>query len=86
VRTHDEVLEYAGAFLQLYREEGFYLERTVHYVARVGLDYVKERVVEDAENRKALYARLRFALQGEPDPWRERAEGKAAREFEMLEA
>jgi nitrite reductase (NADH) large subunit len=86
VKTHEEVLEYAGAFLQLYREEGRYLDRTVHYVARVGLDYVKERVVEDAENRKALYARLRFALQGEPDPWRERAEGKAAREFEMLEA
>jgi len=86
VKTHEEVLEYAGAFLQLYREEGRYLDRTVHYVARVGLDYVKERVVEDAENRKALYARLRFALQGEPDPWRERAAGKAAQEFEMLEA
>ena len=39
----DEVLEYAGAFLQLYREEGWYLERTVHYVARVGLDHVKQR-------------------------------------------
>jgi len=86
VKTHEEVLEYAGAFLQLYREEGRYLDRTVHYVARVGLDYVKQRVVEDRENRKALYARLRFALQGEPDPWRERAAGAAAREFEMLEA
>src|SRR5207247_959737 len=36
VKTGAEVLEYAGAFLQLYREEGWYLERTVHYVARVG--------------------------------------------------
>ena len=44
VKTADEVLEYAGAFLQLYREEGWYLERTVHFVARVGLDYVKKRV------------------------------------------
>ena len=43
VKTADEVLEYAGAFLQLYREEGWYLERTVHYVARVGLDYVKKK-------------------------------------------
>jgi nitrite reductase (NADH) large subunit len=32
----DEVLEYSGAFLQLYREEGWYLERTVHYVAASG--------------------------------------------------
>ncbi len=86
LKTREEVLEYAGAFLQLYREEGRYLDRTVHYVARVGLDYVKQRVVEDTANRKALYARLRFALQGEPDPWRERAGGVAAREFEMLEA
>lgn len=69
VKTHEEVLEYAGAFLQLYREEGWYLERTVHYIARVGLDHAKKKVVEDAVNRKALYDRLLFALEGEPDPW-----------------
>ena len=86
VKTREEVLEYAGAFLQLYREEGRYLDRTVHYVARVGLDYVKQRIVEDGAGRKALYARLQYALQGEPDPWRERAAGADAREFELLEA
>ena len=86
VKTHAEVLEYAGAFLQLYREEGRYLDRTVHYVARVGLDYIKHCIVGDAEGRKALYARLQYALQGEPDPWRERAAGADAREFEVLEA
>ncbi|MBL8516221.1 MAG: NAD(P)/FAD-dependent oxidoreductase [Betaproteobacteria bacterium] len=71
VKTHEEVLEYSGAFLQLYREEGWYLERTVHFVKRVGLDYCKQRVVEDAANRKALWERLQFALDGEPDPWHE---------------
>ena len=71
LKTHEEVLEYAGAFLQLYREEGWYLERTVHYLARVGLEHAKKNVVEDAENRRALYARLLFALDGEPDPWHE---------------
>ena len=71
VKTHEEVLEYSGAFLQLYREEGWYLERTVHYVKRVGLDYCKQRVVEDAANRKALWERLQFTLDGEPDPWHE---------------
>ena len=85
VKTHDEVLEYAGAFLQLYREEARYLDRTVHYVARVGLDYVKAKIVADAEGRKNLYARLRFALEGTPDPWKERAAGKDAREFTALE-
>ena len=71
VQTQDEVLEYAGAFLQLYREEAFYLERTVHYLARVGLEHARRQVVEDPENRKLLYARLRFALSFESDPWRE---------------
>ena len=85
VKTSAEVLEYAGAFLQLYREEARYLDRTVHYVARVGIDYVKSRIVDDAENRKALYARLRDALKDEKDPWKERAAGVDAREFELLE-
>jgi nitrite reductase (NADH) large subunit len=71
VKTHAEVLEYAGAFLQLYREEGWYLERTVHYVNRVGLEHCKAKVVEDAANRRVLWERLQFALDGEPDPWHE---------------
>jgi len=69
LKTAAEVLEYSGAFLQLYREEGWYLERTVHYVNRVGLDHVKKKVLEDHEGRKALWERLQFALDGEPDPW-----------------
>jgi nitrite reductase (NADH) large subunit len=69
VKTAEDVLEYSGAFLQLYREEGWYLERTVHYVARVGLDHVKQKILEDHAGRKALWERLQFALDGEPDPW-----------------
>jgi len=84
VKTHDEVLETAGAFLQLYREEARYLDRTVHFVQRVGLDYVKQRVLEDPEGRKALYDRLLYALQGEKDPWQERVKGAAQHEFEAL--
>ncbi len=64
VKTREEVLEYASAFLQLYREEGFYFERTVHFVSSVGLEYCKAKVVDDAENRKALYERLQFSLHG----------------------
>jgi nitrite reductase (NADH) large subunit len=71
LKTHEEVLEYAGAFLQLYREEGWYLERTVHYIGRVGLDHVKRSILENSGNRKALHERLLFSLDGEPDPWHE---------------
>ncbi len=69
LKTANEVLEHTGAFMQLYREEGWYLERTVHYIARVGLDHVKRRILDDAAGRKALWERLQFALDGEPDPW-----------------
>jgi nitrite reductase (NADH) large subunit len=69
VKTAAEVLEFSGAFLQLYRLEGWYLERTVHYVARVGLDHVKRKILDDAEGRRALWEQLQFALDGEPDPW-----------------
>ena len=69
VKTAAEVLEYTGAFCELYRQEAWYLERTVHYVNRVGLDYVKKKILDDAVGRKALWERLQFALDGEPDPW-----------------
>ena len=69
LKTPEEVLEYTGAFCQLYREEGWYLERTVHYVNRVGLDHVKRKILDDAPGRQALWERLQFALDGEPDPW-----------------
>jgi nitrite reductase (NADH) large subunit len=85
VATHDEVLEYSGAFLQLYREEARYLDRTVHWVHRVGMDYVKQHVVDDAANRKALYERLLYALAGSKDPWQERvAQSDKRREFEPI--
>ena len=84
VKTEQEVLEYAGAFIQLYREQARYLDRTVHYIQRVGLDSIKKQLVEDAANRKALYERLVFALQDEKDPWVERIKGSAAHEFEEL--
>jgi nitrite reductase (NADH) large subunit len=76
VKTAEEVMEVSGAFLQLYREEGWYLERTTHYVARVGLEHVKKKVLQDPANAQALWARLQDALDGEPDPW---FEGEKAR-------
>ena len=85
LKTPAEVLEYTGAFCELYRQEGWYLERTVHFVSRVGLDYCKKRILEDHAGRKALWERLQFALDGEPDPWFEF--DKAAvdtRQFEAL--
>ena len=35
------------------------------------MDYIKNKVVLDADNRKALYERLLFYLKDAPDPWKE---------------
>ncbi len=70
VSTAEEVLEYCAAFLQLYREEARYLERTSHWVERVGIDYVRERIVDDPINRIALRDRFLFAQRyAQHDPW-----------------
>ncbi|SFM73606.1 nitrite reductase large subunit NirB [Halopseudomonas yangmingensis] len=74
VQTAEEVMEYSLAFLQLYREEAFYLERTVHYMQRVGMEHIKAAVLADAAQRKALHERLLYALSFEQDPWKERIE------------
>lgn len=85
VKTAEEVLEVSGAFLQLYRKEGWYLERTVHWVSRVGLDHVKKKILDDTVGRKALWAELQAALDGEPDPWFEFDKAKVdLRQFEPV--
>ncbi|HEY3301617.1 MAG TPA: nitrite reductase large subunit NirB [Methylophilaceae bacterium] len=85
VKTAEEVIEYSGAFIQIYREEARYLDRTVHWIERVGLDYVKKRILEDVEGRKAAYERLLYALQGSVDPWAERVQKRDEhKEFETI--
>jgi nitrite reductase (NADH) large subunit len=87
LKTAEEVLEYTGAFMQLYRLEGWYLERTVHYVNRVGMDHVKKKILDDHEGRKALWEQLQFALDGEPDPWFEQQKASVdTRQFIPIQA
>jgi nitrite reductase (NADH) large subunit len=72
VETEAEVLEYCGAYLQLYREEARYLERTAPWIERVGIEHVKARVVEDEEGRRDLYDRFLHAqLFAQDNPWEE---------------
>lgn len=75
VKTEEEVMEITAAFIQLYREEANYGERTYKWLERAGLDAVKKGVVDDLPNRKALKERLEAALSVLKDPWRERTEG-----------
>ncbi|SIS39943.1 nitrite reductase large subunit NirB [Insolitispirillum peregrinum] len=86
VSTTDEVKEYCGAFVQMYREQARYLERTAPWIERIGLEPVRQAIVEDAENRAALYQRfLHSQSVSQDDPWQARAEGRVdAHEFAPL--
>lgn len=70
VDTEEEAMEYVAAFMQLYREDGHYLERTAPWIERVGLKSVQARIVDDADNRQALAERF-YASQetAQHDPW-----------------
>ncbi|HEX9811585.1 MAG TPA: nitrite reductase large subunit NirB [Burkholderiales bacterium] len=82
VSTMEEVLEYCAAYMQLYREEARYLERTAPWLERVGLEYVKGRIVEDENGRRALAARFAESQRvAQVDPWAERAAGCEHDEF-----
>nr|WP_158926319.1 nitrite reductase large subunit NirB [Acidisphaera sp. S103] len=86
VATEAEVLEYAAAFMQLYREEARYLDRTAPWIERVGIEYVRKRIVEDEAGRQALQQRFRVAQSYlQDDPWAERGKrGVDAHEFTPL--
>ncbi len=76
VETEQEALDYCAAFIQLYREEARYLDRTAPWIERVGLDYVKARIVDDAQGREVLKDRFLFAQKiHQVDPWAQRAAG-----------
>ena len=85
VETPREVLEYCAAIIQLYREQGRYLERVVKWIARVGLDTVRAQIVEDAERRGRLYERFLHAQKfAQSDPWAEHVAGAFAHEFQPM--
>jgi nitrite reductase (NADH) large subunit len=70
VTTDEEVMEYCCAFMQLYRMEAHYLERTAPWMERVGLKYVQERIVDNAPLRQQLFADFLYSQKFfQDDPW-----------------
>ena len=77
VPTEQEAIDLTIAFVQLYRENAKYLDRPYKWVAKVGLDWVKERVVHDLDNRAALIERFAISQSVyQKDPWAEHAATK----------
>ncbi len=70
VATEQEAIDLTVAFIQLYRENARYLDRPYKWVARVGMDWVREQVVDDAGNRAALCERFELSQSVyRKDPW-----------------
>jgi nitrite reductase (NADH) large subunit len=72
VETHEEALLYIGRFMQYYRENAKYLERTYDFVERLGIEKLRAILVDDAEGICArLDAEIKAAADAYADPWRE---------------
>jgi nitrite reductase (NADH) large subunit len=84
VTTEHEVLEYAAAFMQMYREEAWYLERTAPWVERVGIDTIRVRLSDTADRTMLRDRFIDSQRHAQNDPWAERAAGVDAHEFQAL--
>lgn len=77
VATEDEAIDVIKAVTQLYRENAKYLDRIYKWMAKVGLDWIKEQI-DDLEARKALVERFELSQSiYRKDPWAEHAAKKA---------
>jgi len=78
VTSSEEVIEIIGAFLQHYREEAEYGERTYAWAQRVGIETIKNAVVVDKKKRERLFKSLSEALRATEDPWKEKNKNEIA--------
>jgi len=70
VDTHEEVLTYMGRFMQYYRENAKYLERTYGFLERLGIESLREILVQDRDGICArLDAEIEAAVAAYKDPW-----------------
>ncbi len=84
VTTDDEVREYCAAFMQMYREEAHYLERTAPWVERVGIESIRTRMADPIERGQLRDRFLESQRHAQRDPWADRAAGVDRHEFTAL--
>ena len=85
IDTADEAVLRVGRFIQYYRENARWLERTYGFMERVGLDTVRAVVVEDRDgDGDRLDAELEKSLAAYVDPWLEGREPVTANQFQTL--
>jgi nitrite reductase (NADH) large subunit len=85
VDNEDDVLLYTGRFIQFYRENAKYKERTYTFVERLGIERIRSVVVEDSEGLAAeLDAAMRASVEAAYDPWKEASAPKTPNQFSSV--
>jgi nitrite reductase (NADH) large subunit len=85
VDSHEEVLRYMGRFIQYYRENARYLERTHGFVQRLGIEKIRAVVVEDSEGiAERLDREIAASKAAYQDPWKEVWAAPAENRFSSL--
>ncbi|MGH7821974.1 MAG: (2Fe-2S)-binding protein, partial [Candidatus Binatia bacterium] len=75
VDSHEEVLRLMGRFIQYYRENAKYVERSYGFVERLGVEKLHDVLVRDTEGICArLDAAIDTAVAAYRDPWASEAE------------
>jgi nitrite reductase (NADH) large subunit len=85
VDGHEALLRMSDRFIQYYRENAKYKERTYAFVERVGIARIRAVVVEDSEGIAAALDRsMEEASRATVDPWLERDKPFTANQFTPL--
>jgi len=85
VDSHEDVLRYMGRFIQYYRENAKYLERTHGFVQRLGIDRIRAVVVEDSEGiAERLEREIAASKAAYKDPWQEAYVAPVENQFSSL--
>ncbi len=80
VASEQEAIDLTVAFIQLYRENARYLHRPYKWLAKVGMEWVRERVVDDLKERRALCERFEISQSVyRKDPWAQQAKPEYSR-------
>jgi nitrite reductase (NADH) large subunit len=73
VDSHEDALRLSGRFIQYYRENAKYKERTYTFVERVGIERLRAVIVDDSDKIAAALDRaLDESSAAARDPWLER--------------
>jgi nitrite reductase (NADH) large subunit len=87
VKTQAEALCVIGRFLIYYRDHAKWMERTYDFVPRIGIDKLRDIIVNDVLGLGAYFdAEVRKTIDAYVDPWLERDSPAYAGQFEDVRA